>query len=157
MQTILEKTNFVNILVSVAIKEKGKYLMVKEAKKEVFGLWNFPTGKVEFGEELVEAAQRECLEETGFKCKIDGLTGINFFYWEDMPGLTIRFNFSGRRISKKPLKIAKDILETCWFTLKEIHELDVNQKLRSKATSSQYSNLQKLGKTKYPLSLITKP
>ena len=76
----------------MAIKRNKKYLLVKEAKKKVKGLWNFPAGKVNFGEELFEAA-KETKEETGYKCEITGLTGINFFYWDDMPGLTIRFNF----------------------------------------------------------------
>jgi ADP-ribose pyrophosphatase YjhB (NUDIX family) len=65
--------------VSVAIKRKDKYLLVKEAKKEILGLWNFPSGKVNFGEDLFTAAKREAKEESGYDCKIMGLSSINFF------------------------------------------------------------------------------
>jgi len=112
MISILEKTKFVNIVVSVAVKKGQKYLLVKEAKKKIAGLWNFPAGKVEFGEGLFEAARREAKEETGYDCEINGLTGVYFFYWDDMPGLTVRFNFLGKIDSDKQETLADDISET---------------------------------------------
>jgi 8-oxo-dGTP diphosphatase len=143
MISILKKSKFINIVVSVAIKENQKYLLVKEAKKKVFGLWNFPAGKVEFGEGLFEAAKREFREETGFNCKITGLTGVSFSYWDDMPGLTIRFNFLGEIISKKKTPLANDILKTSWFSIKKIEKMNKNKELRNKATINQYKQLKK--------------
>lgn len=154
MQTILEKSNFVNVIVSVAIKEGFKYLMVKEAKKEVLGLWNFPAGKVEFRESLIKAAEREVKEETGFDCNIIGLTGINYFYWDDMPGFTIRFNFLGKRLSKKAGPLAKDVTNISWFTIEEIKKMDAKKQLRGKTTVSQYKELIK--GVKFPLNIISK-
>ena len=154
MVSILEKTNFVNIVVSIAINKNNKYLLVKEAKKEILGLWNFPAGKVEFGEDLITAAKREAKEETGYTCKITGLLGINFFYWDDMPGLTIRFNFLGKITSSKQNTLADDISEISWFNLNEIEEMDKNNQLRGKPTIRQYKELKK-GKN-YPSSIISK-
>jgi ADP-ribose pyrophosphatase YjhB (NUDIX family) len=52
----------------IAIKEeKGKkYLLIQKRLKEpYFGYQGFITGKVKFGEELIDAAKRELLEESG--------------------------------------------------------------------------------------------
>lgn len=154
MISILKKTNYVNIVVSVAIKRKDKYLLVKEAKKEILGLWNFPSGKVNFGEDLFTAAKREAKEESGYDCKIMGLSSINFFYWDDTPGLTIRFNFLGKISSSKQSALAKDISQTSWFDFKEIEQMDKNNLLRSKATIRQYQDLKK--EKSYPKSIISK-
>lgn len=154
MVSILEKTNFVNIVVSVAIKKNNKYLLVKEAKKEILSLWNFPAGKVEFGEDLFTAAIREAKEEAGYDCKITSLTGINFFYWDDMPGLTIRFNFLGKITSFKQKALANDISETSWFDMREIEKMDKNNQLRSMATIKQYKDLKK--GNNYPINIISK-
>lgn len=154
MISILEKTNCINIVVSVALKKNKKYLLVKEAKKEIFGLWNFPAGKVEFGEDLFTAAKREVKEETGCNCNIIGLTGINFFYWDDMPGLTIRFNFLGEISSKLPGSLAKDIIETSWFSMDEIEKMDKMKQLRGKSTIAQYKELKK--EKIYPETIISK-
>lgn len=143
MVSILEKSKFVNVIVSVAIKKDRKYLLVKEVKKEIKGLWNFPAGKVEFGEGLFDAAKREAKEETGFDCEITGLTGVYFFYWDDMPGLSIRFNFLGKITSSKQSALADDISETSWFDMKEIEEMDKNNQLRGKTTINQYKDLKK--------------
>lgn len=153
MISILEKSKFVNIIVSVAIKKGQKYILVRETKKEIKGLWNFPSGKVEFGEGLFSAAKREVKEETGFDCEITKLTGIYFFYWEDMPGLSIRFNFLGKITSYKQNTLANDVSETSWFNMKEIEELDKNNQLRGKATINQYKDL-KRGKN-YPSAIIS--
>ena len=155
MPTILEKSNFVNVIASVAIREGIRYLLVKEAKKEVQGLWNFPTGKVEYGESLIKAAEREVKEETGFECKIVGISGINYFYWNDMPGFTVRFNFIGERVSKMAESLAKDVLGISWFTIKEIQEMDAKKQLRSKTTVSQYKELIK--GLVFPLSILSEP
>ena len=154
MVSILEKTNFVNIVVSIAINKDNKYLLVKEAKKEILGLWNFPAGKVEFGEDLITAAKREAKEETGYTCKITGLSGVNFFYWDDMPGLTIRFNFLGKITSFKQKALANDISETSWFDMREIEKMDKNNQLRSMATIKQYKDLKK--GNNYPINIISK-
>ena len=62
MARILIPTSaFVHILV----EDRGRYLLVQEAKPEIGCPWCYPAGGIEPGESIVEAVVRETLEETG--------------------------------------------------------------------------------------------
>ncbi|WP_413374732.1 NUDIX hydrolase [Alkalihalobacillus sp. 1P02AB] len=52
--------------------EKGNILLVKT----IHGGWVFPGGQVESGENLIEALQREVLEESGIKVSVSNLVGV---------------------------------------------------------------------------------
>lgn len=47
------------------IEDDGKLLLTKKQKGPYSGQWDFPGGRIEFGESPVEALRRECLEELG--------------------------------------------------------------------------------------------
>jgi ADP-ribose pyrophosphatase YjhB (NUDIX family) len=53
--------------VSVAVVRGDTVLLVKRARQPSQGLYAFPGGKVETGETLEQAVQRELLEETGLR------------------------------------------------------------------------------------------
>jgi 8-oxo-dGTP diphosphatase len=55
--------------VSVAVWQDDKVLLVKRGLPPFEGSWSFPGGKVQAGETLTEAAQRELAQETGLKVK----------------------------------------------------------------------------------------
>ena len=46
-------------------------------KRRDNGYFGLPGGKVEIGESLEEAAQRECLEETGYHVRVEQLTSVD--------------------------------------------------------------------------------
>mmetsp|Transcript_10330 Transcript_10330/g.22794 ORF Transcript_10330/g.22794 Transcript_10330/m.22794 type:complete len:435 (-) Transcript_10330:454-1758(-) len=56
-------------------KSDGKFLLVNEPAGLANGRPNYwlPAGRVDGGESLVEACERECLEEAGVPCKVIGL------------------------------------------------------------------------------------
>jgi ADP-ribose pyrophosphatase YjhB (NUDIX family) len=50
-------------------KRKNKYILYKRFKEPYYGHCGFPGAKMKRGEEILEAAEREFLEETGMKAK----------------------------------------------------------------------------------------
>jgi 8-oxo-dGTP diphosphatase len=58
---------------SIAVFKGGAVLLVRRTKGPFRGLWSLPGGSVEEGEEPVEAALRELLEETGTSAKVEGM------------------------------------------------------------------------------------
>jgi ADP-ribose pyrophosphatase YjhB (NUDIX family) len=63
------------LAVSAAIFRDGKVLLVRRARPPGKGLHSLPGGRVEFGETLAEALQREVAEETGLTIRVIGLAG----------------------------------------------------------------------------------
>src|SRR5690242_5207305 len=61
------------IAVNVAVIDQEKILLTK---REDFEVWCLPSGGVEDGESLVEAAIRETKEETGIDIEVTGLVGV---------------------------------------------------------------------------------
>ena len=58
---------------AVVWDDKGQVLLIRRANPPRQGQWSLPGGKVEFGEPLQAAAQREVREETGLEVEILGL------------------------------------------------------------------------------------
>ena len=54
------------------IRKNGRILLLQRALANEFepGLWEFPGGKINFGENLVDALQREINEEVGLPVKV---------------------------------------------------------------------------------------
>ena len=114
------------IIVGILLERNGKFLFVKEAGGPDKGKWNLPAGKLDLGETIVAGAIRETLEETGYKCKINGLLGI----YRSTNNLT-RYIFVFRaEIEGEVNKMADDISDKRWFTKEEIMAMD-NDTLRS--------------------------
>ncbi len=58
------------MIVGVKKNKGGKLLLVQERTKEpYYGYKGFITGKIRFGEKVLEAAKRELKEETGLECE----------------------------------------------------------------------------------------
>jgi mutator protein MutT len=62
------------VRIAIAVVEHNDLFLIGQRPEGVAmaGLWEFPGGKVEDGETPAEAAQRECLEETGLAVQVDG-------------------------------------------------------------------------------------
>ena len=63
------------LAVSAAIFRERKVLLVRRARSPAKGFYSLPGGRVEFGETLHTALQREVREETGLTVEIIGLAG----------------------------------------------------------------------------------
>ena len=64
------------VAVVAVIIRNGKVLLTRRVNKPQQGLWTFPGGFVDAGEDPARAAERECLEETGLRVKVSGLVDV---------------------------------------------------------------------------------
>ena len=58
------------VAAAVLIEQDGRVLLVRRAGDPFRGLWTLPAGFVNGGEDPAEAAERECLEETGLSVRV---------------------------------------------------------------------------------------
>lgn len=63
------------LAVSAAIFRDGNLLLVRRARSPGKGFWSLPGGRVEFGESLEIALQREVMEETALTIAVIELAG----------------------------------------------------------------------------------
>lgn len=64
------------VAVAVIVAKEGKLLMNRRAIEPGMGGWTFPSGYVDSGEKVEEAALREVWEETGVEVSLDRLVGV---------------------------------------------------------------------------------
>ncbi|NOH03910.1 MAG: NUDIX hydrolase [Chloroflexi bacterium] len=58
------------VAAAVLIEEGSRVLLVRRNNEPFRGLWTLPAGFVNGGEDPAEAAERECLEETGLSVRV---------------------------------------------------------------------------------------
>lgn len=64
------------VAVAVLVEKEGKILLTQRLNTPFQGLWTLPSGFVNAHETLEEAAERECLEETGLVVRVTGLIDV---------------------------------------------------------------------------------
>ncbi|HXH22617.1 MAG TPA: NUDIX hydrolase [Dehalococcoidia bacterium] len=64
------------VAVGVVVEMDGGILLARRNHEPQIGRWSFPSGFVDAGEVLEEAAAREVQEETGVEVTIDRLLGV---------------------------------------------------------------------------------
>jgi ADP-ribose pyrophosphatase YjhB (NUDIX family) len=57
------------VAAAVLVEQDGRVLLVRRANEPFRGKWTLPAGFVNGGEDPAEAAERECLEETGLRVR----------------------------------------------------------------------------------------
>lgn len=68
-QNAIERQPKVAVLLGIekTLNRRRRYLFQQRTKNPWYGYWGFPTGKIRWGETILQAAERELLEETGLK------------------------------------------------------------------------------------------
>jgi 8-oxo-dGTP pyrophosphatase MutT (NUDIX family) len=73
-EKVIERQAKLGVLIVVE-NEKGQFVAQQRLKQPYYGFWGRPTGKIRWGETVVEAAARELMEETGLSADLE-LRGI---------------------------------------------------------------------------------
>jgi 8-oxo-dGTP pyrophosphatase MutT (NUDIX family) len=55
--------------VILAIRRGDEFLFQERLKHPYYGFWGFPSGKIRWGETIIDCAQRELMEETGLEAE----------------------------------------------------------------------------------------
>ncbi|MEH7121779.1 NUDIX domain-containing protein [Bacillus sp. JJ1773] len=130
--------NEIVLVVSVSIFRDNKVLVIKENKPFAINKWNFPSGRIENREDILNAACREVREETGLDVKLTGTTGIYNFI-SSSNHQVILFHFIGE-ITGGILKLEEEeIVESKWMTLPGILSFK-DQELRDANVTKQIVN-----------------
>ena len=72
----MEKTRLIKASVGAVVFKGPEVLLIKRGRPPLKGHWSIPGGKLEFGEALEPALQREVREETGIEIEIIGLIDV---------------------------------------------------------------------------------
>lgn len=124
--------------------------MIKESKNTAGPAWNFPSGRIETGEDIIAAARRESREETGLNIEI--LESAGFFQFTSRTGHPVlMFHFTAE-IAGGSIELEEGITEYSWFTAREILDMDESM-LREPVVIRQIAN-SILQHKSYPLSFF---
>ena len=97
----------------VVTDPRGHVLLIRATKAG----WELPGGRVEPGEDLIDAARREALEETGCAVEVGRLTGLYMGVHAAM--LLVVFRATSNTAEPQPDPNDEDALEAGWFPAEE--------------------------------------
>lgn len=119
----------IHLTVACVIENHGKFLLVNETREGKHVI-NQPAGHVEPGEDILSAAYRETLEETGWKIELCGFIGFSHHYVSSSGITYYRVSFSAKPLGFDPYaEIDSDIDSAVWMSFAEIEAQ--RHKLRS--------------------------
>jgi len=95
----------------------GRVLLTRRAIEPSRGLWTFPGGYVDWGEDVREGARRETLEEVGLTVRLDGLLGL--YSYAGSPVVVLVF-LAAVPDGAEPVLCTNEVLEVAYFGPDEI-------------------------------------
>ncbi len=139
------------VTVAVVAERHERFLMVEEDVRGAVR-FNQPAGHLEDNESLLDAAVRECLEETAWQFQPEALVGIYRWRSTEKNDTFLRATFCGNCTGEdrqRPLDAG--ILATHWLTLEDIRAR--SHLLRSPMVLKSIEDY--LDGKRYPLELLT--
>lgn len=118
--------------VGAVVIYNSKVLLVQRGTEPYKGLWCIPGGKVEFGETLQQASEREILEETGIVIKAkEPIYSFDIIESDSQgnPMHLIVIDLNAEYVSGK-IRADSDALAAKWFSKDEIGRDDVQKLTR---------------------------
>ena len=138
------------IIAGCVITRNNKVLMVKEAKEECYGQWNYPAGHVEEFEKITDAAQRETFEETGCKVRLTGVLPIQTIIVKGQTHIIV--SFTAEMIEENKSFNKEEILDVKWIPIEEINHMKPEELRAYKINKKTIENKQ-AGRI-YPLEIF---
>jgi len=112
-----------NVIVTVCIKEKDKFLIVQEGIPKAYGLWNFPGGHLDDNESILDGAIREVKEETGLDVELTGILSIQrSLLGENIVRIVLNAKEIGGNINYNK----NEILDCKWVAIEEFKKMNTD-------------------------------
>ncbi len=97
-------------------------LLVRRKHPPRAGEWSLPGGRVEYGERLADALQREMREECGFDVRVDGLIEVVEIVRDEMHYVVMDYACT---IVGGSLRAGDDASEAAWVPVLDLREYGV--------------------------------
>jgi 8-oxo-dGTP diphosphatase len=107
--------------------EEGRILLIRRGHEPALGAWSVPGGRVERGETIAQAVQRELAEETGLDSVCEHLVG-----WAERISDSHHFvilDFAVTIVTPAAPVAASDAAEVAWVRLDQLSELALTEGL----------------------------
>ena len=118
------------------IRADGRFLIVKRAKNDDFlpGSWEFPGGKIEFGEDVIDGTLREFREETGLNVKVEYPINVLTYIIEEPVKIEHHYVeivfLCLMKNPKQAVTLSKEHYAYQWVTFEEVPNKDVSDLTR---------------------------
>jgi ADP-ribose pyrophosphatase YjhB (NUDIX family) len=124
------------VAAAVRIERDGQVLLVRRTNEPQRGLWTVPAGFIDAGEDPAQAAERECLEETGLRVRVTGLLDV-IYGLEHPHGAHIVIAYIGEVLSGE-LHPGDDADRAAFFPISELPPLAFQATRRILGLTSDY-------------------
>lgn len=121
------------IVVSGLLQYDGRILLIRRSSGEALfpGYFEFPSGKVEFGEDPVIALEREFLEETNLKIKVGEPLRTFAYVSDEGQRHSVEIVFRVSLVSDpSEIKLSEDHDEYKWVPSSEVSSLQLSEEIR---------------------------
>ena len=103
------------VAAGIVVEDRKVLLSRRKQGTHLAGLWEFPGGKVEAGEDPRAALRRELEEELGIATSIGEIVDVTFHRYDDAEKAVLLLFFDAAREQGSPEPQALDVAEVAWF------------------------------------------
>jgi 8-oxo-dGTP diphosphatase len=111
------------VIVAAGIVIEGGRVLLTQRKSgaHLAGMWEFPGGKVEPGEDPKEALRRELVEELGIEVLVGDIVDVTFHRYADAEKAVLLLFYEATRAPGSAEPTARDVAAFAW---EDAHGLD---------------------------------
>ncbi|OAJ75870.1 NUDIX hydrolase [Brevibacillus sp. SKDU10] len=132
-------------MVSTVIAQEDQFLLIREDSEELGSVWNIPSGIVQAGEKIMDAAVQRVAEKTGLQVELTSLSGIYQFVDETKDSVVC--NVFTATVNEGTIQIeGTKIREARWFRLTEIEQLDDDSLYQAHLLRRVFADIKNTGK-----------
>lgn len=102
------------VAAGIVIKEKRVLLTQRKSGSHLEGMWEFPGGKVEPGEDPKDALVRELREELGIETVVDDILDVTFHRYDEAEKSVLLLFYETRIAPNSPPPRALDVAAFKW-------------------------------------------